>query len=211
MLHIVPLEKGQFSPLKVKFTGVRDKTAKQNISQHLMRIKQFHGFPNDKIVVHVVPREKLMREGIRAKFDSGDKKFYIDEHGTSFQHEFGHYIDRFVLGKDGKPWSENSSHYKRKFGFKKRPRDKKKYTVYYDPIRKVKGFYTPRKTHDTDFTGEYARSQPKEHFASAYNKVIGEQDGSEHVIGKKEVKRFEKILCRKLQRASLLIKEAANN
>lgn len=195
--------------LKVKYTGEVTPGVKKRVAAYLKRIENLHELPKDKVYIHVVPTKELKEEGVKAKFDSDKKLFIIDPKAHSFQHEFGHYIDRFVLGQEGKPWSESSANYRSAFGFKKRPRDREGHTQYYDPMRGVRGWYTPKTKRDSDTTIEYARSQPKEHFASAYNKLLGEQDGSKHAIDSQALKKYKKILLRKLVSAGVKIKELA--
>ena len=202
MIYYIPLIKGT-QPLMVMFQGKTSRTAENRVKKHLNRIKKFHSLPKDKVQVHFIPTRQLEKEGVKAKFDSSQKMFIVDPHATSFQHEFGHYIDRFVLGQDGKPWSESNVNYKRQFGFKKRPKNKNQVTQYFDPLRGVRGWYTKRSPDDMDTTNQYARSQPKEHFASAYNRMIGEQDGSEHYIPDTDVKKFKKMLKRKIKATDL--------
>jgi hypothetical protein len=175
----------------------------------LTQVHRVHDLPKDKVIIHFLPKRELDKEGIKAKFDSDDKKFYVSPSGTSFHHEFGHYMDRFVFGQKGKPWSEADPGYYNKFGFKKRKYGRK-YTQYYDPIRKFRGWYTPRRDDDDETTAEYARSMPKEHFASAYNKLVGrERDGSYHHVNDDDLNKFQKLLFNKLREANIKVKKLA--
>jgi hypothetical protein len=193
----------------IQFSGDASERAQKRIKHYISNIESYHDLPDDKVLVHIVPSKQLKKEGVRAKFDSDKKMFIVDPKGTSFQHEMGHYIDRFVLGKEGKPWSENNANYRKQFGFRKRPRNKTEYVRYFDPLRNVTGWYTPRDDDDnSDTTMEYARSQPKEHFASAYNKVLGEQDRGEHRIRTKDVDKFKKVLYNKLLDANIQMRRA---
>jgi hypothetical protein len=203
--HVIPLNKA----LKIEWAGRATASAKQNVKEHLKNISTFHTIPNDRVIVHIIPRATFDAEGVRAKFDSDSKKFMVDQYGTSFGHEFGHYLDRFHLSDDGKPWSEKDAKYRKAFGFTKRPRKTDRYTQYFDPMRNVSGWYTTKQDGDTGrTTGEYARSMPKEHFASAYNKLLGERDGSHHSISDKDMKKYKRVILNKLKEAGIRPKRA---